>query len=120
MDRTNPTRHAHDHRRAARSRYISETRKLVLGSESGVGWSAPVIAFAHGMESVSNDLLWALQKDRATYGGWWPPERPAIFFKPITVSTELRTAKYDPVYRLPLYQAAFLGPSSPPIAGTFP
>jgi hypothetical protein len=95
--------------RLERMKSISETRKLVLGSEGGVAWSAPVIAFAHGTESVSNGLLWTLQKDRNAYGGWWPPERPAIFFKRIEVSPEFRTAKYDPIYRLPLYQAAFHG-----------
>jgi len=90
-------------------RYISRGRKLVLGSEGGVGWSAPVIAFAHGMESVSNHLLWAHMKDKKNYGGWWPTERPAIFFKPLAVSPEFKTARYDPVYRLPLYQAVFHG-----------
>lgn len=95
--------------RLRRMRYISSGRKLVLGSEGGVGWSAPVIAFAHGMESVSNHLLWALMKDKKNYGGWWPAERPAIFFKPVAVSSEFKTAKYDPAYRLPLYQAVFHG-----------
>lgn len=95
--------------RLKRLRYISGGRKLVLGSEGGVGWSAPVIAFAHGMEAVSNHVLWPLMKDKKNYGGWWPTERPAIFFKPVEVSPEFQTAKYDPAYRLPLYQAAFHG-----------
>jgi Glycosyl hydrolases related to GH101 family, GH129 len=93
--------------RLTRMRYIGESEKLVLGSEGGVGWAAPVIAFAHGTEAVSNDLLWALQRERTVFGGWWPPERPAIFFKPVAVSPEFRTARFDPVYRLPLYQAVF-------------
>jgi len=105
-----PMMPAQDRRnRLKRMRYISSGRKLVLGSEGGVGWSAPVIAFAHGMEAVSNQLLWPAMKDRKTYGGWWPAERPAIFFKPVAVSPEFKTAKYDPAYRLPLYQATFHG-----------
>jgi glycosyl hydrolase family 129 len=95
--------------RLRRMRYISETRRLVLGSEGGVGWSVPVLDFAHGTEAVSNELLWAIQKDRQSYGGWWPPARPAIFFKRVAVSPEFKKARYDPVYRLPLYQAAFHG-----------
>jgi hypothetical protein len=95
--------------RLKRMGYIGETRRLVLGSEGGVAWSVPVIDFAHGMEAVSNNVLWALQVDRKTYGGWWPPDRPAIFFKPVIASSDFAQARYDPVYRLPLYQAAFHG-----------
>lgn len=95
--------------RLRRLRYISETRKLVLGSEGGAAWSAPILDFAHGAEAVSNDTLWALQKDKKRYGGWWPPERPAIFFKPVTAGEDFRKARYDPAYRLPLYQAVFHG-----------
>jgi Glycosyl hydrolases related to GH101 family, GH129 len=95
--------------RLERMKYISQTKKLVLGSEGGVGWSVPAIAFAHGTEAVFNDVLWALQKDKKVYGGWWPPERPAIFFKQVAAGPGFATAKYDPVYRLPLYQAVFHG-----------
>jgi len=95
--------------RLARMRIIAEKHRLVLGSEGGAAWSAPVIAFAHGTEAVSNALLWALQRDKQRYGGWWPPTRPAIFFKPVNPSEDFRRARYDPSYRLPLYQAAFHG-----------
>jgi hypothetical protein len=94
--------------RLKRMEYI-RGRPLVLGSEGGTGWSAPVIDFAHGMESVWNGLLWQLQKDRRAFGGWWPTERPGIFFKPVRVNAGFATAKYDPAYRLPLFQAAFHG-----------
>ena len=95
--------------RLARMRIIAEKHRLVLGSEGGAAWSAPVIAFAHGTEAVSNGLLWALQRDKQKYGGWWPPTRPAIFFRPVNPSEDFRRARYDPSYRLPLYQAAFHG-----------
>jgi hypothetical protein len=95
--------------RLERMRYIADTQKLVLGSEIGVAWSAPVIAFGHGIEAVQGVLLWPLQKDKATFGRWWPPQRPGVFFKPVIVNDEFVTARYDPVYRLPLFQAAFHG-----------
>jgi Glycosyl hydrolases related to GH101 family, GH129 len=90
----------------ARLGYISGTRRLVLGSEAGASWSAPVIDFAHGAEAVRTDLLWPLERNRKVFGGWWPPARPGVFFKPVKVSETFAKACFDPVYRLPLYQAA--------------
>jgi hypothetical protein len=93
--------------RLKRMRYISQDQKMVLGSESVVSWAAPVVHFSHGTLSVHNDILWPLMRERKKFGGWWPQERPAIFFRPVEVESEFAKAKYDPTYRLPLYQAAF-------------
>lgn len=90
----------------ARLKYISGTRHLVLGSEAGASWSAPVIDFAHGAEAVRTDLLWPLERNKEVFGGWWPPARPRVFFKPVKVGESFVKACFDPVYRLPLYQAA--------------
>jgi hypothetical protein len=79
-------------------------RGVVFGSEEGVGWSVPLIDFAHGATSVYNDVLWA---DHKKFGAWWPPDRPQVFFKTIDVSDEFRAGKYDPAFRLPLYEVAF-------------
>jgi hypothetical protein len=81
-------------------------RGAVFGSEQGTAWSVPMIDFAHGATSVYNDVLWAEHKNK-NYGVWWPPNRPGIFFKTIDVSDEFRAGKYDPAFRLPLYEAAF-------------
>jgi glycosyl hydrolase family 129 len=81
-------------------------RGVVLGSEQGAGWSVPLIDFAHGATSVYNDVLWANHKKK-NFGAWWPPDRPGIFFKTIEVDAEFRAGKYDPAFRLPLYEAAF-------------
>ena len=83
-----------------------QSRGLVLGSEEGVGWSAPVIDFAHGAFSVQNAFLWG---NKRIFGGWWPPARPPIFFREVAPPPEFAAAKYDPVYRIPLYEAAFHG-----------
>jgi hypothetical protein len=76
----------------------------VLGSEEGAGWSVPVLDFAHGALSVQNSALWPKKKE---FGGWWPPERPRIFFQPVDPGADFARAKYDSAYRLPLYEAAF-------------
>jgi hypothetical protein len=81
-------------------------RGLVLGSEEGASWSVPVIDFAHGALSLQNLVLWQRRKD---FGPWWPPERPRVFFQPVKLDDEFRAAKYDPLYRIPLYEAAFHG-----------
>ena len=93
--------------RLKRMRYISRDQKAVLGSEGVVGWATPVVHFSHGTLSVHNDVLWPLTRNRKKFGGWWPPERPAIFFKPVNVEPDFAKAKYDPTYRLPLFEAAF-------------
>lgn len=79
-------------------------RGVVLGSEEGVAWSVPVLDFAHGALAVHNAALWAEKKN---FGVWWPPDRLPVFFQPVQPSEEFRAAKYDPAYRIPLYEAAF-------------
>ncbi|HEY3738979.1 MAG TPA: glycoside hydrolase [Bryobacteraceae bacterium] len=94
--------------RANRLARMSEIRRrgLVFGSEEGVGWSVPLLDFAHGAFSVENEVLWPKLRSKA-FGIWWPPEGPRIFFQPVDPGTEFAKAKYDPAFRLPLYEAAF-------------
>jgi len=89
--------------RMRRMRAIRD-RGVVLGSEEGVGWSVPLLDFAHGALSVQNAVLW---RNKKALGAWWPPERPKIFFLPVKPGGDFSPAKYDPAYRLPLYEAAF-------------
>ncbi len=93
--------------RLKRMRYISEGEKMVLGSESVVAWATPVVHFPDGTLSVHNDVLWPLMRNRKQFGGWWPKERPAIFFRPAEAEAEFAQAKYDPTYRLRLFEAPF-------------
>lgn len=92
--------------RLERMRYIGEQKKLVLGSESTAAWAVPMLAFAHGNFAVHNAVHWKLTKSKQ-YGGWWPEARPAFFFLPIHVDSNYIKAKYDPRYRLPLFQTVF-------------
>lgn len=92
--------------RANRLTRIAEARArgVVFGSEHGSAWAVPVIDFGHGSLSVQNRVLWKREKQ---WGGWWPAERPAKFFRPVEPDAEFTDAKFDPAMRIPLYEAAF-------------
>ncbi len=92
--------------RLIRMAYIANKR-LVLGSESAVAWAVPALSFAHGNFSVNNTEHWNLRKDAEFYGVRYPQNRPDFFFKTINVPDDYITSKYDPCYRLPLFQAVF-------------
>lgn len=77
---------------------------LVLGSETVAAWAAPAVSYSHGSSTPLADGLWALQQDAAAWGGWWPAERPAFFFRGATLPPALATAMFDPTYRVPLYE----------------
>jgi hypothetical protein len=103
-----PMNQAEDQKnRLERMGYIANTKNLVLGSETAAAWAVPVLAFAHGNFSVRNRVQFRLMKDKMLFGRWWPPERPSIFFQTFTPPPDFVKAKFDPRYRLPLFQAAF-------------
>ena len=96
--------------RLARMSWIEKNFHAVVGSEGGVWYSAPVIHFAHGMTTGS--LGWGDKEmsDRNSpyyVGGYYPPDQPAIFVKPVPLKDSYIKLEIDPRYRLPLYQAAF-------------
>ncbi|QEU94738.1 glycoside hydrolase [Streptomyces kanamyceticus] len=96
--------------RLARMRRIAETGKgLVLGSETAQAWANQVLAFDHGGGTPAADGLWALQKDREKWGGYYPENAPGVFFKPVDLPADLAKAMYDPRYRAPLYETALHG-----------
>ena len=92
--------------RMARMRAIADAG-FVLGSESAVGWSTPVVLFSHGNETIALDAYWKLHDDHARMGGWSPPERPGLHFKTITLTEDERRELFDPGVRIPLFQAVF-------------
>ncbi|GAA3148478.1 glycoside hydrolase [Streptomyces rectiviolaceus] len=91
--------------RMERMRTLADKEGFVLGSESAVSWSAPVLAFSHGSQTPVNDNLWPYQKDKA-WGAYYPDDAPGFFFKPTTLPDALAKSMYDPAYRVPLYQTA--------------
>ncbi|MEU9498371.1 glycoside hydrolase [Streptomyces sp. NPDC048196] len=93
--------------RLARMRRLS--RDFVLGSESAQPWANEVLAYDHGSGTPVADGLWALERDKPTWGNYYPENAPKAFFKPVRLPAEVAKAMYDPKYRVPLYETALHG-----------
>lgn len=90
--------------RLARMRKLSEERKQVLGSESAGAWASTVLAYDHGSQTPVSDLLWKVERDKQTWGGWAPARAPRTFFQPAELPAAAAKAMFDPAYRVPLYE----------------
>lgn len=90
--------------------FMTEDRKLVLGSEVGVAVFAPYIDFAHGITTPAYDWMDRRMRsdpDPAYYvGNYWPPEAPDRFFEPTLPPPNIGEVVFNPAYRIPLYQIA--------------
>ncbi|WP_327702714.1 glycoside hydrolase [Streptomyces decoyicus] len=93
--------------RLARMQRLS--KNLVLGSESSQAWANKVLAYDHGSGTPVDDGLWKLERDKKTWGGYFPEKAPGAFFKPVQLPADVATAMYDPKYRVPLYETALHG-----------
>ncbi|WLH35906.1 glycoside hydrolase [Pseudomonas sp. FP2196] len=95
------------------SRWINETLQLPSGSEDGNATTAQGVLFAHGMQTPVigwGDADMSKNPDSEYFtGNWYPPEQPAVFFKPVPMKEPYRRIHFDPASRLPLYQAVFHG-----------
>ncbi|WDU62059.1 hypothetical protein LRS56_25350 [Pseudomonas poae] len=95
------------------ARWLNTVLKLPAGSEDGNAVTAQGILFAHGMQTPVigwGDREMTQNKQSPYYvGNWYPPEQPAVFFKPVPLNEPFRTVYFDPTLRLPLYQAVFHG-----------
>ena len=80
--------------------------RLVLGSESVTAWAAGVTHYSHGTAQAHSAAIWPLHQN-PNFGGYWPPERPPMFFKPLTVTPDEARALFGAADRLPLFEAAF-------------
>jgi hypothetical protein len=93
--------------RLERMDYLATAKKLVLGSETAAWWAVPHVAFAHGNFSVHNAIHWKFTKNTQEYGRYWPAARPEFFFKPVNAPSDYIKARYEPSYRVPLFQTVF-------------
>lgn len=97
--------------RLERMAYIRDTYNMVIGSEGGSAYAAPVIHFAHGM--MTPVIGWGdpdLQKDKESeyyLGGYWPPDGPKIFVNQVPLKEKYYRFYFDPRFRLPLYEIVF-------------
>lgn len=83
---------------------FSDGTPLVLGSETVASWANPVVSYSHGSSTPITDGIWALQRDKETWGAYWPEEHPGFFFADTELQEPIATAMFDPAYRVPLYQ----------------
>lgn len=94
-------------------RWISQTLRMPLGSESGSTIANGAVLFAHGMKTPP--IGWGdpdLHKNTASpyfFGAWYPDNEPAIFFRTVPIKEPYRALHFAPQNRLPLYQAVFHG-----------
>jgi hypothetical protein len=96
--------------RLDRLSWLTTSHHLVVGTEGGSTYAAPVIHFAHGM--MTPVIGWGdpdLKDRKSKYflGAYWPPTGPNIFFKSVPCKPEYAAIYFDPRYRLPLYQTVF-------------
>jgi len=97
----------------AASRWINEVLQLPGGSEDGNAATAQGVLFAHGMQTPvigwGDPDMHQPGKAESFVGQWYPPEQPAVFFKPTRLKADYRRVHFAPASRLPLYQAVFHG-----------
>ncbi|MFC7441785.1 glycoside hydrolase [Laceyella putida] len=85
--------------------------RLVVGTENGVWYTAPAVAFAHGMTTpalggwVDKDM--GDKSSKYYLGGYWPPEGPDVFMKPVPIKPKYHRVFIDPRFQFPLYELVF-------------
>jgi len=94
--------------RLTRLKLAIDRYHLVLGSENVTAWAAGVTHYSHGTAQARahNRAFWKLLND-PRFAGWWPPERPSVFFKPFQPTADEARDLFGPADRLPLFEAVF-------------
>jgi len=94
--------------RRRRLAYPIQALDLVTGSEGGLSFYAPIIAFSHGI--FTQPFAWMdpeMRKNKKSpyyRGGYWPPETPNLYFKAVPLKPEVARFVTSAEFRLPLYQ----------------
>ena len=108
---THPASQADDvQARRKRMAWIRDQFHVVIGSEGCSAPVAPTIHFAHGVMTPSlgwGDADMADKKSPWYQGSWYPPNEPAVFFRPIPLKDDYHYFHFDPRFRLPLFEAVF-------------
>jgi hypothetical protein len=96
--------------RCSRLAWIRDTFGAVIGSEGCSAGVAGTIHFAHGV--MTPVIGWGdpdLKDKSSKYflGAYYPPNGPAVFFKPVPTKEEYRYIYFDPRFRLPLFETVF-------------
>ncbi|HEY2567652.1 MAG TPA: glycoside hydrolase [Candidatus Aquirickettsiella sp.] len=93
--------------RLERMRFIGSAQKIVLGSETGLAWANPIIAYNNGAFLAFPAAFCPALQDKKHFGVWWPNSAPKVLFQAYDAPAEFINASYNPRYRLPLYEAVF-------------
>lgn len=96
--------------RMSRSAWIRDTYGAVIGSEGCFAGAAATLHFSHGV--LTPVIGWGdpdLTQKSSKYwlGGYYPPNEPTRFFKPVPLKEEYRYLFYDARFRLPLFETVF-------------
>ncbi len=96
--------------RIARMAWIRDTFGEVIGTEGCSAGVAATVHFAHGV--MTPVIGWGdpdLKNRQSKYylGGYYPPEQPQVFFKPVPLKEEYRYIYFEPRFRLPLFETVF-------------
>jgi hypothetical protein len=94
----------------ARMAWIRDTYGAIIGTEGCSAGVAATVHFAHGV--LTPVVGWGdpdLKDRQSPYylGGYYPPEQPQVFFKPVPLKEEYRYIYFEPRFRLPLFQTVF-------------
>jgi len=96
--------------RTRRLGWLASEKRVVVGAEGG---NVYAIEGVHVLEGIVGPYFgWDdadMRDPKSPYfrGKYYPPDEPAIQFKPVPVKEEFRRLHYDPAVRIPLFQAAF-------------
>lgn len=93
--------------RLERMRFIGSTQKIVLGSETGLSWANPTIAYNNGAFLAFPETFWPALQDKKHFGVWQPGYAPKILLQAYNAPDEFIRGSYNPRYRLPLYEVVF-------------
>ncbi|ESQ86735.1 glycoside hydrolase [Asticcacaulis benevestitus] len=92
--------------RLARMGMGIKTFGLVQGSENVTAWSSGVTHYTHGTGQAHMIAVWPILND-TRFKGYWPPERPPIYFGHFTPTPEEARGLFGPADRLPLFEAVY-------------
>jgi len=96
--------------RMSRSAWIRDTYGAVIGSEGCFAGAAATLHFTHGV--LTPVIGWGdpdltAKSSKYYFGSYYPPNEPAVFFKPVPLKEGYRYLFYDVRFRLPLFETVF-------------
>ena len=94
--------------RRHRLAWLENDQRLLVGSEGGSILFSDVIHFGHGVHTPYIGHLAPAFRNRESphfLGRHWPPDSPEQSFKAVPLPSHLKTPYFDPLLRIPLYQA---------------